>query len=151
MATLKEIALSGGKMIDAVALERSLRELKTYIDTTAAEPARRVQEQLDALIGAQDGDADKLLNTFNDIKAFLADYDEDDTLKSLLDAVGTAIGTERTRAEAAEQALSARVTTLENVPVMTSAEAKTLFDSVYGGTDSNDSENGSGDTQEGGE
>lgn len=151
MATLKEIALSGGKMIDAVALERSLRELKTYIDTTAAEPARRVQEQLDALIGAQGGDTDKLLNTFNDIKAFLADYDEDDTLKSLLTAVDTAIGTERTRAEAAEQALGARVTTLENVPVMTSAEAKTLFDSVYGSTDSNDSENGSGDTQEGGE
>lgn len=131
MATLKEVALQGGKIIDAVALERSLRELKTYIDTTAAEPAQRVQEQLNALIGAQDGDADKLLNTFNDIKAFLANYDEDDTLKSLLDAVTAAIGTERTRAEAAETALSNRVTTLENVDVMTSAEAKALFDSVY--------------------
>ena len=131
MATLKEVALQGGKIIDAVALERSLRELKTYIDTTAAEPAQHVQEQLNALIGAQGGDADKLLNTFNDIKAFLANYDEDDTLKSLLDAVTTAIGTERTRAEAAETALSGRVTTLENVDVMTSAEAKTLFDSVY--------------------
>lgn len=131
MATLKEVALQGGKIIDAVALERSLRELKTYIDTTAAEPAQRVQEQLNALIGAQGGDADKLLNTFNDIKAFLADYDEDDTLKSLLDAVTTAIGTERTRAEGAEAALSGRITTLENVDVMTSAEAKTLFDSVY--------------------
>ena len=139
MATLKEAAIGGEKMVSDVALGRALMELKTYIDTQAAAPAQAVQAQLDALIGAQGGDTDKLLNTFNDIKTFLADYDEDDTLKSLIDAVDTAIGNERTRAEAAETALGGRITTLENANVMTSAQAKTLFDSVFGSSSSSSS------------
>ena len=130
MATLKEVAASA-KLVSQEALERAFTELKSYIDTHAVDAAQDVQNQLDALIGAQEGDADKLLNTFNDIKAFLADYDEDDTLKSLIDAVNNAIGTEQTRAEAAEAALSGRITTLENVSIMSSAQAKTLFDSVF--------------------
>ena len=125
------MALSGKKVVSEDALNKTLTELKTYITEQAAVPAQQVQAQLDALIGAQNGDTDKLLNTFNDIKAFLADYDEDDTLKSLIDAVNTAIGTEQTRAQGAENALSGRITTLENVSVMTTQEAATLFDSIF--------------------
>lgn len=153
--TLKDLAASA-KLVAQDALEKALTELKTYIDTqdaaggsAASDAIAEVNNKLDALIGAAGGDADKLLNTFNDIKAFLANYSEDDTLKSLLDAVNTAITTEKTRAEGAEStldgkitaeknraegaegALSDRITTLENVSVMTAAEAETIFDSVF--------------------
>ena len=153
MATLKEVA-STVKIVTQVALEKAFRDLKNYIDTqdqngsSAAQQAiQAVREQLNALIGTED--ADKVINTFNEIKAFLADYTEDYTLKSLIDAVNTAISnettratgaentlsaaisTEATRAKNAESALSGRVTTLENVNVMTAEEAKALFDSVF--------------------
>ena len=131
MSTLKDLALGGKKIVSEDALNKTLTELKTYINEQAAVPAQQVQAKLDTLIGAQNGDVDKLLNTFNDIKAFLSDYDEDDTLKSLLDAVGTAISTEQIRAQGAESALSGRITTLENVSVMTTQEAATLFDSIF--------------------
>ena len=70
------------------------------------------------------------IDTFNEIKAFLAGI-QDTTLQQLLNAVSTAIQTEETRATAAESALSGRVTTLENVSIMTESEAKTIFDSVF--------------------
>lgn len=138
MPTLKELAATA-QVVTQTGLERSLTELKNHIDTKDTANKADLQGQIDALIGAAGGDADKLLNTFNDIKAFLANYSEDDTLKSLLDAVNTAIANERTRAENAEQALSGRITTLENVEVMTSEQAKALFDSVFT-SDSSDSE-----------
>lgn len=128
--TLKELAATA-QLVTQTALERALGELKTYIDAHDTAAAGNLQAQIDALVGAAGGDADKLLNTFNDIKAFLADYSEDDTLKSLLDAVQTAVSTEQTRAEAAEKALGDRVKTLEDVSVMTAEQAKTLFDSVF--------------------
>lgn len=153
MPTLKELALTA-QIVTQEALEKSFRDLKNYIDTqdqsgsSAAQAAiQAVQDQLNALIGSED--ADKLINTFNEIKAFLADYTEDDTLKSLIDAVNTAISNETTRATGAESALSAaissettratnaesalsdRVTTLENINVMTAAQANELFDSVF--------------------
>ena len=149
--TLKDLAASS-LLVSQVALEKALIELKSYIDTQDAAGSAdtsSLSARLDALIGAVDGDADKLLNTFNDIKAFLADYDEDDTLKSLIDAVNTAVSDEATRATAAEgqlntaignevtratnaeTALGGRITTLENINIMTAAEAKTLFDSVF--------------------
>ena len=149
--TLKDLAASA-LLVSQTALEKALIELKSYIDTQDAAGSAStaaVQSQLDALIGAAGGDADKLLNTFNDIKAFLADYDEDDTLKSLIDAVNTAvsneatrattaegqlntaIGNEVTRAQGAESALSGRLDTLEGVNIMTAAEAKTVFDGVF--------------------
>ena len=130
MPTLKEVAATA-QLVSQTALERSLGQLKTYVDQRDTATTAALQGQIDALVGATGGDADKLLNTFNDIKAFLADYDEDDTLKSLLDAVQTAIGTEQTRAEAAEHALSGRITTLENVSVMTADQATALFNSVF--------------------
>lgn len=132
--TLKELA-STAQIVTQTALERALRELKTYVDNQSVAAAKSLQDQIDALVGAAGGDADKLLNTFNDIKAFLTDYSEDDTLKSLLDAVQNAVNAEQTRAEAAEAALGQRVTTLENVSIMTDAQAKSLFDSVF--TDNN--------------
>lgn len=158
MATLKELAASA-QLVAQEGLEKALTELKNYIDTQDASGAgsasaaiQAVQDQLNALVGAQEGDADKVLNTFNEIKAFLADYSEDDTLKSLIDAVNTAItaeqtrattaegnlstaiATEKSRAEGAEGALSGRITTLENVEVMTAAQAKTVFDKVFNPT-----------------
>ena len=132
--TLKELA-STAQIVTQTALERALRELKTYVDNRSVAAAKSLQDQIDALVGAAGGDADKLLNTFNDIKAFLTDYSEDDTLKSLLDAVQNAVNAEKTRAEAAEAALGQRVTTLENVSIMTDAQAESLFDSVF--TDNN--------------
>ena len=128
--TLKDLAATA-QLVTQTALERALGELKTYIDARDTAAAGNLQAQIDALVGAVGGDADKLLNTFNDIKAFLADYSEDDTLKSLLDAVQAAVSTEQTRAEAAEKALGDRVKTLEDVSVMTAEQAKTLFDSVF--------------------
>lgn len=124
--TLKDLAASV-KVVGNAALEQALSDLKTYIDGQDLQ----IQGNLDTLIGAQAGDVDKLLNTFNDIKTFLADYSEDDTLQSLLNAVNTAIGNEATRAGAAETALGARITTLENVNIMTAQEATTLFNSVF--------------------
>lgn len=131
MATLKQLAQSNGAVVSEEALSRTLSELKIYITTRAALPVQQIQDQLNALIGAQGGDTDKLLNTFNDIKAFLADYDEDNTLKSLIDAVGVAISSEQTRAQGVETALSTRIGVLESVGIMTSEQAKTLFDSIY--------------------
>ena len=135
--TLKDMAASA-QLVSPVALEQALSQLKTYIDTqdTAGSSAataaiEAVDAKLDALIGGEQGDVDKIINTFNEIKAFLADYDEDDTLKSLLDAVNTAISTEQTRAEAAEAALSGRITTLENVAIMTANQAEALFNDVF--------------------
>lgn len=135
MATLKEVAATA-QVVSQVALEKALRELKAYINaqdtagaSAASDAVQNLQNQLDALVGSED--ADRLINTFNEIKAFLADYSEDDTLKSLIDAVNTAISGEQARAEQAESALSGRITTLENVHVMTAEEAKTLFDSVF--------------------
>lgn len=131
--TLKDLA-STVQVVSQEALERAFVELKTYIDAHAgSEAVQQLQTQLDTLIGAE-GDADKLLNTFNDIKAFLADYSEDDTLASLISAINTAVSNEATRATAAETALSGRITTLENISVMTSAQAKTLFNSVFNPT-----------------
>ena len=154
MPTLKEVAATA-QVVSQVALEKAFRELKNYIDTQdasgssgASAAIQAVQNQLNALIGTDD--ADKVLNTFNEIKAFLADYSEDDTLKSLIDAVNTAISGEQTRAQAAEAALNTaigneasraqgaesaldgRITTIENVHVMTAQEAKDLFDEVFG-------------------
>lgn len=135
--TLKELAATA-QLVSQTALEQALIQLKTYIDTqdTAGSSAataaiEAVDAKLDALIGGEQGDVDKVINTFNEIKAFLAGYDEDDTLKSLLDAVNTAISTEQTRAEAAEAALSGRITTLENVAIMTANQAEALFNGVF--------------------
>ncbi len=130
MSTLKELAQSAN-LVAQEALERALSELKNYIDNKDAADKSQLQSQIDALVGAAGGDADKLLNTFNDIKAFLADYDEDDTLKTLLDAVQSSVTTERERAVGVEQALSTRIKTLEDVSVMSSQQAKDLFDSVF--------------------
>lgn len=154
--TLKDLA-STAKLVSQIALEQALTDLKTYIDTqdaaggsSASQAIQQVQNQLDTLIGAQEGDVDKVINTFNEIKAFLADYSEDDTLKGLIDAAisaattaasqaesnaktyaDTIVGTERTRATTAEGNLSDRITTLENVNIMTAAEATTIFNGVF--------------------
>ena len=131
MATLKEVAASA-QVVSQVALEKAFRELKSYIDTKDGAnntAIQNVQNALDSLVGSDD--ADKVINTFNEIKAFLADYTEDDTLKSLIDAVNTAISSEQTRAEAAETALGTRIKTLEDIEVMSAQQAKTLFDSIF--------------------
>lgn len=150
--TLKDLAATA-KLVSQTALEKALIDLKGYIDTqdsSGSSAIAAVDAKLDTLIGAQGGDVDKVLNTFNEIKDFLADYDEDDTLKSLLDAAASAaasaastaesnaktyadsiVGTESTRAQNAESALSGRITTLENISVMTAAEAHTIFEGVF--------------------
>ena len=156
MATLKELAASA-KLVAQEGLEKALVELKNYIDTkdaegdsSASEAIAAVNERLDTLIGSEDGDADKVINTFNEIKRFLEQIDDDgNTLKQILDAVNTAISNEvsrastaeqanaqavadeKSRAETAENALSGRVTTLENVSVMTAAEAGEIFNQVF--------------------
>lgn len=135
--TLKDLAASV-KLVSEVGLEQALTQLKSYIDTNDT----TINNKIDSLIGAQGGDADKIINTFNEIKAFLADYTEDDTLKSLIDAVNNAVTAEANRATAAEQAeaqraaaaeqaLDGRLTTLENIHVMTAQEAQDIFDEIY--------------------
>jgi hypothetical protein len=136
--TLKDLAASV-KLVSEVGLEQALTQLKSYIDTNDT----NINNKIDSLIGAQGGDADKIINTFNEIKDFLADYTEDDTLKSLIDAVNNAVTAEANRATAAEQAeaqraaaaeqaLGGRITTLENIHVMTAQEAQDIFDEIYG-------------------
>lgn len=155
MATLKELAATS-QIVTQVALERSLTELKKYIDAQdaaggaeASQAIANIQEQINALVGTE-ADVDKVINTFNEVKAFLADYSEDDTLKSLIDsainaataAAATAetnakayadglVETERTRAQGAEGGLDTRLTTIENVEVMSDQQAKTLFDGIF--------------------
>lgn len=135
--TLKDLAASV-KLVSEVGLEQALTQLKSYIDTNDT----TINNKIDSLIGAQGGDADKIINTFNEVKAFLADYTEDDTLKSLIDAVNNAVAAEANRATAAEQAeaqraaaaeqaLDGRLTTLENIHVMTAQEAQDIFDEIY--------------------
>jgi hypothetical protein len=124
MATLKEVAATQ-QIVTEEGLGRALTELKTYIDGKDT----AIGQRIDALLGTTD--ATKIIDTFKEIKDFLSDYDSDDTLKSLLDAVSSAVAAERSRATGAEEALGGRVTTLENVAVMTSAQAKTLFDGVF--------------------
>lgn len=156
MATLKEVAATA-QIVTQTAMGKYLDKLKVYIDTKDGEGAAaasaaiaQVQSNLDALIGAQGGDVDNVINTFNEIKAFLADYSEDDTLKNLIDAAVSAattaaataesnakayadekVGTEKTRAEGAEEALSGRITTLENINVMTEQQANDLFEQIF--------------------
>lgn len=156
MATLRELAATG-QIVMQDALRQALTDLKVYIDTqdeaggSAAQDAiDEVNARLDTLIGGEEGDVDKVINTFNEIKDFLAQIDDDgDTLKQILDAINTAISNEITRASAAEQAnasaiaaettraqgaesaLSGRVTTLENVAVMTSSQATGIFNEVF--------------------
>ena len=153
--TLKDLA-SSAKVVSQVALEKAFRELKAYIDTqdasglsAASQAVANLQQQLDTLVGGE-GDLDKVINTFNEVKAFLADYSEDDTLKSLIDAAVSAattaastaetnakayadekVGAEKTRAEGVEQGLDGRLQTLEGISVMDATEAKTIFDSVF--------------------
>ncbi len=155
--TLKDLAASA-KLVAQEALEKALTELKTYIDTqdtaggsAASQAIAQVNARIDTLIGQ--GDVTQAIDTFNEIKAFLADYSDSDTLKSLIDAAinaaATAAGTaesnaktyadgkvqaEQTRATNAESGLSSRITTLENVSIMTAAEAETIFDSVFNPT-----------------
>ena len=132
--TLKDLAASA-KLVAQEALEKALTELKTYIDTqdqagsgASADAIAAVNARIDTLIGTDD--ATQAIDTFNEIKAFLAGI-QDTTLQQLLNAVSTAIQTEETRASNAETALGNRVTTLENVSIMTESEAKTIFDSVF--------------------
>lgn len=132
--TLKDLAASA-KLVAQEALEKALTELKTYIDAqdaagsgASSDAIAAVNARIDTLIGVND--ATQAIDTFNEIKAFLAGI-QDTTLQQLLNAVSTAIHTEETRASNAETALGNRVTTLENVSVMTASEAKTIFDSVF--------------------
>lgn len=157
--TLKDLATSA-KLVSQTALEQALSDLKSYIDaqdtaggSAASTAVQAVSDRLDTLIGAQNGDLDNLINTFNEVKAFLADYNEDDTLKSLIDAAEAAaqtaattaennaksyaegiVSTESTRAQGAESALSGRITTLENVSIMTAQEAHAIYDGVFNPT-----------------
>lgn len=154
--TLKDLAASA-KLVAQEGLEKALVKLKNYIDTqdtsgssAASAAIQAVSDKLDTLIGAQAGDLDNVINTFNEVKAFLADYSENDTLKSLIDAAINAASTaastaesnakayadgkvadEKTRAEGVESGLNTRLQTLENVSIMTAAEAETIFDEVF--------------------
>lgn len=145
------------KVVGQDALAEAITSLKTYIDrkdnltkNKADIAVAFVQNKLNNLIGSQDGDADTIINTFNEIKAFLADYDEDDTLKSLITAATTAaqnaantaesnaksyadgkVGTEKSRAEGAEGDIEDGVEDLEGIDVMTAAEANKLFENTF--------------------
>jgi len=160
MATLKQLATTK-KVVMEEAFTKALNKLKTYIDaqdtagsSAATDAVQAVSNRLDTLIGAQDGDLDKIINTFNEIKAFLADYSEDDTLKNLIDAAVSAATTaaataaataesnakaytdtkvagEKTRAEGAEAELSARIQTIEDIEVMSSQQAENIFDGIF--------------------
>lgn len=146
MPTLKELAATG-QIVMQEALRSALTELKTYLDSQSSSSSAAidaVNARIDTLIGS--GDTSSVIDTFNEIKAFLADYDNQDTLKSLIDAAinaattaetnaknyaDTKVQAEQARATGAENALSGRITKLEDVSVMTASEAKAIFDSVF--------------------
>ena len=133
MATLKDLTQNTNMVVTEVGLRKAFQDLKGYIDTQVTTNSGSLTTRVAALEALIDGtnDVDKVIDTFNEIKTFLADYDTDDTLKSLIDAVNTAIQAEVTRATNAETALAGRITTLENVNVMTDTQAHTLFGDVF--------------------
>lgn len=146
MSKLKEMAATG-QIVMQEALRSALTELKTYLDSQSSSSSAAIEAvnaRIDTLIGS--GDTTSVIDTFNEIKAFLADYDNHDALKSLIDAAinaattaetnaknyaDTKVQAEQERATGAENALSGRISTLEDVSVMTASEAKTIFDSVF--------------------
>lgn len=116
-------------------LTRLLLLLKDKLDSMGtADEIAHINSRIDTLIGKkEDGtvvDVTSAIDTFNEIKEFLSGI-EDTDLQSLLSAVNTAVSNEATRAQAAETALGTRVTTLEDIDVMTAAEVQSLWDEIF--------------------
>lgn len=156
MATLREIAATQQVVTD-VAFRKALEELKVYIDAHGGDYSSEIDainERLNTLIGedesGQSVDVTTAIDTFNEIKDFLAGI-EDTTLAGLITTINNAIDGKATKAttlagygitnaytktesDAITDAISARVTTLENVEVMTAAQAEALFDSIFNPT-----------------
>lgn len=156
MATLREIAATQQVVTD-VAFRKALEELKVYIDAHGGDYSSEIDainERLNTLIGedesGQSVDVTTAIDTFNEIKDFLAGI-EDTTLAGLITTINNAIDGKaskattlagygitnaytKTESDAITDAISARVTTLENVEVMTAAQAEELFDSIFNPT-----------------
>ena len=154
MATLKEVAAQQQVVTD-VALRKALTELKAYIDANAGSilsgEIAAINGRINTLIGEDENgqsiDVTQAIDTFNEIKDFLAGV-EDTTLAGLISTINTAIEGKATKAttlagygitnaytkgevDGITGAISGRVTTLENVEVMTAEQAGTLFDSIF--------------------
>lgn len=122
-------------LLDRDGLDRLLTLIKGKIDNLPTSDAvEHINARIDTLVGKkEDGtvvDVTSAIDTFNEIKEFLSGI-EDTDLQSLLDAVTNAVSDEEDRASAAEDDLSDRITTLENIEVMTASEVQSAWDEVF--------------------
>lgn len=122
-------------LLDRDGLYRLLNLIKGKIDNLpTSDDVEHINSRIDTLLGKkEDGtviDVTSAIDTFNEIKEFLSGI-EDTDLQSLLDAVTNAVSDEEDRASAAEDDLSDRITTLEDIEVMTASEVQSLWNEVF--------------------
>lgn len=123
-------------LLSKTGLDKLLVLLKNYLDNFApsTEALEHINERIDTLVGQkEDGtvvDVTTAIDTFNEIKDFLSGI-EDTDLQSLLTAINNAVTAEATRAGNAETALGNRISTLENLDVMTAAEVNAAWNAVF--------------------
>lgn len=131
--TIKDLT-SNDQLVSQSALEKALSALKVYIDQqdnkSYSEEIVALRDRLETLIGLPEGDANTIIDTFNEVKAFLRNYTEGSTLQEYLSGINTSIRNEENRAKAVEQSIINYMNSL-GVNVMTSQQAKALYDSVF--------------------
>lgn len=82
----KATTLAGYGITDAYTITAADGKFETIANVTAK--VKNLQDQIDTI--TKDGETQKAIDTFNEVKTFLADYNTDDTLKSIIDAANTA-------------------------------------------------------------
>ena len=123
-------------LLSKTGLDKLLVLLKNYLDNfePSSEAIEHINERIDTLVGQkEDGtvvDVTTAIDTFNEIKDFLSGI-EDTDLQSLITAINNAVTAEATRAGNAETALGSRISTLENLDVMTAAEVNAAWNAVF--------------------
>ena len=131
--TIKDLT-SNDQLVSQSALEKALSALKVYIDQqdnkSYSEEIVALRDRLETLIGLPEGDANTIIDTFNEVKAFLRNYTEGSTLQEYLSGINNSIINEENRAKAVEQSIINYMNSL-GVNVMTSQQAKALYDSVF--------------------
>lgn len=126
-------------LLSKTGLDELLVLLKNYLDNFApsTDALEHINQRIDTLVGqTEDGtvvDVTTAIDTFNEIKDFLSGI-EDTDLQSLLTAINNAVTEEATRAGNAETALGNRISTLENLDVMTAAEVDAAWNAVFNPT-----------------
>lgn len=99
-AIKNKFAIKGTKLADygitdAYTTTSADGKFETIANVTSK--VKALQDQIDTI--TKDGETKKAIDTFNEVKTFLADYNTDDTLKSIIDAAETAANKAASTAE----------------------------------------------------